>query len=109
MTRSRQQAMMATRILDVDGQPGYRICIAQPFLEADGITWRCEYAIAGPLTQCSGGFSGVDAMQALLNVLYALSVEVETSEENRAGRLGWHGQKAHFGFPAPEANPDRHG
>lgn len=101
--------IMASRTLDVDGEPAFRIHIAQPYLEADGLTWRCEYTLDGPKTKHSSSFGGVDAVQALLNVLYVLSVEVDMSEENQTGSLSWGGQKAHFGFPAPEADPERDG
>lgn len=57
----------------------------------------------------ANSFGGVDAVQALLNALYALSVEAEMSEENQTGELSWGGQRGPFGFPAPEADPERTG
>ncbi len=99
--------IIASRTLDVDGKPAFTMNIAQPYLEPDGVTWRCEYEVSGPMTKHSTSFGGVDAVQALLNALYALSVEAEMSEENQLGRLSWGGQKAHFGLPSPEADPER--
>lgn len=103
------RAIIASRILDVDGEPSFTVQIAQPFLEPDGVKWCCEYTLTGPITQRSSSFCGVDAVQALLNVLYVLSVDIEASAENQTGRLSWGGQRAHFGFPAPEADPERMG
>lgn len=109
MSEQSKHNIIAFRVLEVDGKPDFHIQIAQPYLEADGVTWRCEYEISGPMTKHRNSFGGVDAIQALLNVLYALSVEAEMSEENQTGKLSWGGQKAHFGFPAPEADPERKG
>lgn len=103
------RAVLASRTLDVDGRPAFHLRVASPAVEPDGETWRCEYEVDGPLTRHRGSMAGVDAMQALLNALYILSVEAETSEENRTGRLTWGGQSAHFGLPAPEADPERRG
>lgn len=78
--------------------------------KAKALRWsECDYEINGPATKHKGSFGGVDAVQALLNVVYALSVEAEMSEENQTGKLSWGGQKTHFGFPAPEADPERRG
>lgn len=109
MTEQPKRQIIASRILEVDGRPDFRIDIAQPYQEPDGVNWRCDYEINGPATKYKGSFGGVDAVQALLNVVYALSVEAEMSEENQTGKLSWGGQKAHFGFPAPEADPERRG
>jgi hypothetical protein len=102
-------APIATRTLDVDGRPAFRLRVFRPVPEDDGRTWRCAYEVDGPLTRHAGSQCGVDAMQALLNVLYILSVETEMAEENLAKRLTWDGQSAHFGFPPPEADPERQG
>lgn len=109
MNEQTMRTIIASRLLDVDGKPAFAMRIAQPYLEADGVTWRCEYDVSGPMTRHSNSFGGVDAVQALLNALYALSVEAEMSEENQTGRLTWGGQKAHFGLPTPEADPERSG
>lgn len=95
------------RTLDVDSKSVFNIIIRKPTLEADSSTWRCEYEIDGPLTQHKGSLAGMDAVQALLNVLYVLSVETSMAEENLLGRLSWGGQSRHFGFPSPEADPER--
>lgn len=109
MAEHPKRPIIASRILEVDGRPDFRIDIAQPYLEPDGVNWRCDYEINGPATKHKGSFGGVDAVQALLNVVYALSVEAEMSEEHQTGKLSWGGQQAHFGFPAPEADPERRG
>jgi hypothetical protein len=107
MEKQLKRNIIASRVLEVDGTPNFNIHVAQPYLEADGVTWRCEYEISGPMTKHINSFGGVDAVQALLNALYALSVEAEMSEENQRGKLSWGGQSGHFGFPAPEADPER--
>ena len=99
--------VIATRTLDVNGEPAFYLHIGRPVLEADGVTWRCDYAVEGPSTNHQSSFFGVDAVQALLNVIYIMSVEAEMSEENLSGRLTWGGQREHFGLPAPEADPER--
>jgi hypothetical protein len=99
--------VIATRTLDVNGKPAFHLRIGRPVLEADGETWRCDYAVEGPNTNHRSSFCGVDAVQALLNVIYVLSVEAEMSEENLSERLSWGGQRKHFGLPSPEADPER--
>ncbi|WP_146422654.1 DUF6968 family protein [Humitalea rosea] len=99
--------VIATRTLDVNGEPAFHLRIGRPVLEADGETWRCDYSVEGPSTNHRSSFCGVDAVQALLNVIYVMSVEAEMSEENLSGRLTWGGQRGHFGLPAPEADPER--
>ncbi len=40
-------------------------------------------------------------MQALVNALYCLAVDVEVSAENTAGKLSWLGDKTDFELPLP--------
>jgi hypothetical protein len=100
-------AIVATRTLDVDGEPTFIIDIGLPYEEPDG-TWFCPYRLCGPKTRHQGRFPGVDGVQALLNVLYVLSAEAEASLENLEGRLTWGGQRKHFGFPNHSADPQLH-
>ncbi|QYU67185.1 hypothetical protein J4558_19855 [Leptolyngbya sp. 15MV] len=98
-----------SRTLDVDGNPAFHLRVFRPEPQDGGRTWRCLYEVEGPATRHVGSQCGVDGMQALLNSLYILSVEVEMSEEHPAKRLSWDGQSSHFGLPPPEADPERRG
>jgi len=40
-------------------------------------------------------------MQALVNALYCLAVDVEVSAENAEGKLSWLGERNDFGLPLP--------
>jgi hypothetical protein len=99
--------VIASRLLDVDGRAVFHVRIGRPTPDIDGQSWRCHYEIDGPVTKHAGSFAGVDSVQALLNVLYICSVEAERSEEHLSGHLSWGGQNHHFGFPPPEADPER--
>jgi hypothetical protein len=105
--RSEDNRPIAVRTLDVDGRPAFHLRVFRPVPEDGGTTWRCRYEIDGPETRHASSQCGADSMQALLNVLYVLAVETEVADENRAKRLTWDGQSKHFGFPPPEADPER--
>jgi hypothetical protein len=93
--------VIATRSFEVDGKPGFTIRIGRPALAPEGDCWFCHYDIEGPLTKRQGRFGGEDAMQALVNALYCLAVDVELSAENTMGKLSWLGNKTDFGLPLP--------
>jgi hypothetical protein len=97
---------IARRTLEVDGRPRFHLNVFRPVPEDGGSTWRCDYLVDGPQTRHLGSQYGVDAMQALLNAIYVLSVEAKMSQENQEGRLTWDGQSVHFGLPSPEADPE---
>lgn len=97
--------VIATRTLDVDGKPRFHLSIYRPVPEDNGAYWRCRYMIDGPMTRHVGSACALDAMQALLYVIYALGTEAEVSQENLAGLLTFRGQSAHFGFPPLSADP----
>jgi len=105
--QSEEGGPIAIRTLDVDRKPLFHLRVFRPLPEDGGRTWRCCYEVDGPETRHVSSQCGVDSMQALLNVLYILSVETEMAEENLAKRLTWDGQAKHFGFPPPEADPER--
>jgi hypothetical protein len=92
--------VIASRILEVDGEPKFHVRIGRPKPAPEGDCWFCPYEIAGPLTNRKGRFGGEDGMQALVLTLNILSVEIEISEENAQGRLSWLGSKE-FGLPSP--------
>ena len=93
--------VIASRAFEVDGQPGFSIRIGRPTLAPEGDCWFCHYEIDGPLTKRRGRFGGEDAMQALVNALYCLAVDVEVSAENAEGKLSWLGDRNDFGLPLP--------
>ena len=97
---------IATRVLEVDGTPGFHIRFGQPYFDADHNAWACVFEIEGPLTRQRRAMVGNDAVQALLIAIQTASVWVEISPENKAGRLSWNGEGAHFGLPGPEAGPE---
>ncbi|WP_421988464.1 DUF6968 family protein [Roseococcus sp.] len=93
--------VIASRIMEVDGKPQFHIRIGRPKLAPEGRSWFCAYEITGPLTNRKGRFGGEDAMQALVNALYCISVDVEICAENAQRRLSWLGDTEDFGFPSP--------
>lgn len=92
---------IATRALECDGEPGFVIRLGRPALAPEGDCWFCTYEVEGPLTQARVKVGGEEPMQALVLALQALAVEVETSAENKAGRLTWLGERGDFGLPVP--------
>lgn len=92
--------VIATTILEVDGEPGFTIRIRKPVLDPEGDCWYCHYDIEGPITKREMFFGGHDAMQALINALYAIGVDIEMSAEYVQGRLSLDGDKSDFGFPS---------
>lgn len=97
---------IATRVLEVDGRPGFHIRLGRPYFDAGHNAWACEFEVEGPVTKRRRAMVGNDAVQALLNAIYTASVWVEISAENKAGRLSWDGEEQHFGLPGPDAGPD---
>ena len=94
------EAPIASRVLEVDGEPVFHVHVYAPVLEADGETWRCHYVLDGPLTQYQRYACGADAVQALVLALQIISVHLEFCEENEAGRLAFFTERGDFGFPA---------
>jgi hypothetical protein len=92
---------IATRTLEFDGKPEFTIRIGRPTLAPEGDCWFCRYELDGPWTKRQGRFGGEDAMQALVNALYCMAVDVEVCAENEQGRLSWLGNKENFGLPLP--------
>ncbi|MBS7813771.1 DUF6968 family protein [Roseococcus pinisoli] len=99
--------VIASRVMEVDGKPQFHIRIGRPTLAPEGRSWFCAYEIAGPLTNRKGRFGGEDAMQALVNALYCISVDVEVCAENVQGRLAWLGDTGDFGLPSPPTRSAR--
>ena len=93
--------VIATRSFEVDGKPGFTVRIGRPMLAPEGDCRFCHTEIEGPLTQQQGCFGGEDAMQALVNALHCLAVDVEVSAENTMGRLSWLGDRTELGLPLP--------
>lgn len=91
--------VIATRTLELDGEPVIEVRIGRPAPSAEGDCWFCPYEIIGPGMHRRSRFGGEDSMQALVHALYALSVDLETSDENRAGRLSWFGDR-NLGLPS---------
>lgn len=96
---------IASRTLDVEGEPIYILRVGEPVPEGDGSIWVCPYEIDRPSGLMRSEIRGADAIQALLHALALLGVYAMNSDENLAGKLTWFDQSAHFGFPAPEAIP----
>lgn len=101
MTDEHPIDVIATRLLEVDGKPGFEIRIGRPVRAPEGDCWFCPYEVLGPQTQYRSRFGGEDSMQALVHALYAAAVNVEISTENQEGRLSWFGDKTNFGIPSP--------
>ncbi|WP_139226039.1 DUF6968 family protein [Falsiroseomonas stagni] len=93
--------IIASRVMEVDGKPQFHVRIGRPKLAPEGRSWFCAYEIVGPLTNRRGRFGGEDAMQALVNAIYCISVDVESCAENAQGRLSWFGDFKDFGLPSP--------
>ncbi len=94
---------VASRMLEVDGMPGFQVCLGRPRLDpaagnADQ-AWVCDYELDGPETQLRGEARGCDALQALVQAVYGVQAQVARCAEHLAGRLTWYGHNRHFGLP----------
>ncbi len=93
--------VFASRTFEVDGEGSLVVRIGRPWLESDGETWRCDVAVDASNGGFQASICGADSLQALILAMQWISVQVECSEENQAGRLSWFGQHEDFGLPPP--------
>jgi hypothetical protein len=80
-----------------------RIRIGQPVRDvptAGGLDWRCPVSITGSSRRPLRGI-GVDSLQAVVNALKLVEVELIARERDRKGRFEWLGEAWH-GMPAIE-------
>lgn len=97
--------VIASTVLEVDGEPRIQIQLGRPRLAPDPSCWFCPYEIVDTSKARRSYAYGEDAMQALVLTLYKISVEIETCEYNEQGRLSWLGDFKDFGFPSIPIRP----
>lgn len=68
--------VIATRVLEVDGEPHIQIQLGRPRLVPEGSCWFCPYEVVDASTPWRSYACGEDAMQALVLTLYKISVEI---------------------------------
>jgi hypothetical protein len=83
-----------------------QIRIGQPVRDvptAGGLDWRCPVSITGVRKRALQGY-GVDSLQALVDALKLIEVELDARERSGKGRFEWFGWRWH-GVPALDLNP----
>jgi hypothetical protein len=95
--------VIATRSLELRHEDGTSspvvVCIARPRPESG--SYRCDYLIGGLSKKRKFYAAGVDGVQALWLALVAVGVELRTSNEGKAGRIGF-GGGPDLGLPPSE-------
>ena len=80
--------------------------IGRPFNAPEiGEEFYCPYRITGLGDRKVRGIPGFDAVQALLLALQTVGVDLYASDEGKAGKLSWLGQRD-LGFPLPDIASD---
>jgi hypothetical protein len=102
-------ALIAQRTLILvtkKGRQRVQIRIGRPVRDvptAAGLDWRCPVSITGRSKRPLRGI-GVDSLQAVVNALKLVEVELNARERERKGRFEWLGESWH-GMPAFEVAP----
>ena len=84
--------VVAERALELDGVANGAVRIDTPELDPKG-HWRCDYEVAWPGFERRRYTAGVDSYQALSLALVSSVVDIATSDDFKAGRIGALGEK----------------
>lgn len=86
--------IVAERVLDYFGDAGVEHGVARVFQPYDeGRNWRCDYELSWPGHQCKFGACGQDSWQALQLAMQIIPVQISATDDFKAGRLGWFGER----------------
>jgi len=93
--------IFATRELTLSGRAKVTVAIGKPRKFRGGIDYYCPFQITGMGDEKVRYTGGADAVQALQLALVLIGVQLQSSEEARAGKLSWDGgrRRGDFGFP----------
>ena len=83
------------------------IRIGQPVRDvptAGGLDWRCPFSITGLPESSRPQGIGVDSLQALIDALKFVEIEIGARARDRGGRFEWLGQPWH-GLPEISLSP----
>lgn len=93
--------VIAERELELADGRTVQVVIGQPQLFPEGGSFYCPIRITGIGKEKIMRVGGVDSVQALVLALHAISANLYTSDEARAGTLTWLGRR-NFGLPVAE-------
>lgn len=99
--------IIASRTLFVTTSSGHQaveIKIHQP-IPWDG-SWRCEATIGWPEGTASFKTGGFDSVQALVNALQMIAIQLYASTYHETGRLFWTKPGQGYGFPIAKNGRD---
>jgi hypothetical protein len=86
--------VIAERVLDYFGDAGMERGFARVLLPYDeGQNWRCDYELSWPGYQRKFGACGEDSWQALQLAMQIIPVKISVTDDFKAGRLGWFGNR----------------
>jgi hypothetical protein len=87
-------SVIAERALDYFGDAGIEHGAARIFLPYDeGQNWRCDYELSWPGYQHKFYVCGDDSWQALQLAMQIIPVMISVTDDFKAGRLGWLGER----------------
>ena len=90
--------IIAERELEIADGRTVQVVIGKPRPFPDGNDYLCPFQIIGLGKEIIIGAGGVDSLQALIMALHAISANLYTSDEARAGTLTWLGRR-NFSIP----------
>lgn len=94
--------VIATRVLDLAGDPPSQVTVTIYRPEPDGRDFRCRFEIIGLSAPIAHFGMGVDEIQALDLTLKYIGTRLYTSKEGKEGRLTWLGM-TDLAFPSPDS------
>jgi len=98
--------LIASRSLSFADRDDITILIGQPFIPPDyGGNFCCPYQIKGIGDEKIRYGSGIDSLQALYIALINISTDLYPTEEARAGKVTWQGERD-LGLPMADAIRD---
>jgi hypothetical protein len=92
--------VIATRTLRLDGKDTIMLSIGRPVAEPGGTVF-CYYQITGVGSGRVRRAGGIDDIQALTLALKIAAADLYASDEGKAGRITWLGEKD-LGLPVPD-------
>lgn len=93
--------VIATRTLALDGKDTITVRIGRPVTEPDGTVF-CYYQVLGVGSGRVRRAGGVDEIQALTLAMKIAAADLYASDEGKAGRITWLGEKD-LGLPVADA------
>ena len=94
-----------------------RVRVGRPVQDVEtvsGVDWRCPITVSGVgRTRFNRGL-GVDSLQALVDAIKALEVEIEALEASTSGHVEWLGGQWHgvpsiqLAYPRPKKRRPKH-